>query len=175
MGYTAQPGASYNVQGSFNNFFATQLTAAGLPAWLPSAVVAYDYPQQPLTFPSWSVTHLGAEPAQTTQGQSLDPGWRGVQQMGLAEISCWESYQRASGAQGQHLRQMRDMAARVFATGATFQILDVYGTTTNPTGNGTLVRVQPVREVPAAADPNPDIGRVRLTVVYSWWERATAA
>src|SRR3990167_934498 len=147
MGFTAHPGAAYNVVGSFDNFFATQLTAAGLPAWMPSAVVNYDYPQQPLTYPSFSVTHLGSEPREIAQGRNLDPGWKGVERIGLADVRAWESVRRANGAHGRNLNQMRDMISRVFATGAAFQILDVYGSTANPTGNGTIVRVGPVREV----------------------------
>lgn len=174
MAFTAHPGAFYNVAGSFDNFFRVQLTAAGLPDWLPSAVVNYDFPQQPLTFPSWSVTHLGPEPREIAQGRNLDPGWKGVEQIGLADVRCWESVRRANGAHGRNLRQMRDMAARVFATGAAIPILDVYGTTANPTGNGTIIRANPAREVQLGTDPNPDVTAVRLLVEYRYLERATA-
>ena len=174
MGYTAQPGALLNVVGSFNDFFNTQLTAKGVPAWLPSAVVNYDYPQQPLSYPSWSITHLGSEPREVAQGRHLDPGWRGVEQIGLAEIRCWDSLQAASGQHGLRLRTMRDMAARVFATGAAVPILDVYGSTAAPTSNGTILRAGPVREAPPGMEFNPDVTAVRLIVEYSWLERVTA-
>lgn len=174
MGFTAHPGATHNVEGSFNDFFETQLTAKGIPAWMPSAVVNYDFPQKPLTFPSWSVTHLGAEPGQEFEGRNLDPGWKGGEQIGMVEISCWESYARAQGSHPQYLRQMRDMVARVFATGAAFAILDVYGSTAAPTGNGTIARCGRVSHAPAPPDPNPDVARVRMLVTYRWMERATA-
>lgn len=174
MGYTAQPGAEFNVVGSFNDFFTTQLTAKGLPAWLASAQVMHDWPQEPLPLPVWSVVHLGSEPVEVAQGRNLDPGWRGAQRVGLAEIDCWLSYASAQPNGPGYLRQMRDMAARVFATGASFPILDLYGTTGNPTGNGTIVRVDPVRGVPAPADTNADVMRARLLVTYRWLERVTA-
>lgn len=174
MAFTGHPGATLNVEGGFNHFFETQLTAKGLPAWMPSAVLNYDFPQQPLTFPSFSVTHLGAEPVQEFQGRNLDPGWKGSEQMGVAEISCWESYARASGSHAYNLRIMRDMAARVFATGVSFAILDVYGTTVNPTGNGTIGRAGPASHAGTPPDPNPDVQRVRLLVQYRWMERVTA-
>lgn len=175
MAYTAQPGAFLNVAGSFNNFFATQVTAKGLPAFMPSAVVNFDYPVQPLTYPSFSVTHLGSVAVrEVAQGRQLDGGWKGAEQVGLAEISCWESFGRASGAHTYNLRIMRDMAARVFGTGAAINILDVYGSTSAPTGNGTIVRAGPVREAPAGPDPNPDVQRVRLLVQYTYLERVTA-
>lgn len=174
MGFTAHPGSFYNVAGSFDNFFATQLTAKGIPDWMPSAVVNYDFPQKPLTFPSFSVTHLGTEPREVAQGRHLDPGWKGVEQIGLADIRCWESVRRANGAQGRNLRQMRDMVGRIFATGAVTQILDVYGTTAAPTGNGTIVRMGPAREVGVGPDPNTDITAVRMLVEYRWLERVTA-
>lgn len=174
MGYTAQIGGALNVEGSFNQHFAAQLTGKGLPDWMPSAVVNYDYPQQPLTFPSWSVAHLGSQIGNLTQGRHLDPGWRGVERVGLAEISCWESYSRAGGAHTRNLRVMRDMAARVFATGASFAILDVHGTTANPTGNGTIGRAGAVQDAPTVPDLNPDVQRLRLLVEYRWLERVAA-
>lgn len=173
MAFTAHPGAAFNVEGSFNNFFATQLTAQGLPGWMPSAVVNYDYPNRPLTYPSWSVTHLGALPVEVAQGRHLDEGWRGARQNGLVEVNCWESEQRASGQAYLHIRQMRDMAARVFATGAAIAILDIYGSTANPTGNGTIIRAMPVEDGVMPTDPNPDVIRRRLLVRYNWLERAT--
>lgn len=174
MTFPGFPGAFYNVAGSFDQFFRVQLTAAGLPDWLPSAVVNYDFPQKALTFPSWSVTHLGTVPREIAQGRNLDPGWKGVEQIGLADIRCWESVRRAQGAQGRNLRQMRDMASRIFATGAAIPVLDVYGSTANPTGNGTIIRISPLREVGLGPDPNPDITSVRLMAEYRYLERATA-
>src|SRR5260221_10550084 len=118
MGFTAQPGAEFNVIGSFNDFFNTQLTAKGLPGWLASAQLVWDFPQETLPMPSWSVFHLGSEPVEVAQGRNLDPGWKGVQRVGLAEISCWMSFYSAQGNAWAYLRQMADMARRVFATGA---------------------------------------------------------
>lgn len=174
MAFTAHPGAQYNVAGSFNDFFARQLTAAGLPDWMPTAVVNYDYPQKPLTFPSFSVTHLPSTPREMAQGRHLDPGWKGAEQIGLADIRAWESLRRASGAHGRNLAVMRDMVARVFATGAATPILDVYGSLAAPTGNGTIIRMSPVREVGQGPDPNPDITSRRFLVEYRYLERATA-
>lgn len=174
MPFTAHPGALYNVVGSINDFFATQVTAKGLPAFMPSAVVNFDFPQAPLTFPSFSVNHLGTELAEAYQGYNLDGGWRGQMRLGIAEINVWESYSRASGQHQRNLQIMRDMAARVFATGAAIAVLDVYGTTANPTGNGTIVRCEPVTDSPGTQDPNPDVLRMRMTVNYRWLERATA-
>lgn len=174
MGFTAQPGAVVNVEGSFNDFFMTQLTAKGIPAWLPSAVVTPDWPDKVITYPMWSVIHLGSEMQEIAQGRSLDPGWRGARRVGLAEIDCWASDMNASGSGNLYVRTMRDMAARVFATGASFAILDVYGTMTNPTGNGTIVRASPVNDAGRMPDANPDIHRRKLTVQYNWLERASA-
>ncbi len=184
MAYTAQIGAAFNVEGSFNDFFITQVTAKGVPDFMtaimqqayPTALVNEDYPNKPLTFPSFSITHQGSDVKTEFQGRNLNNGWRGAERMGYAEINCWISYDRASGDHMAQMRQMRDMAARVFATGAAIAILDVNGNPTgNPTGNGTIVRVQPIRDVPVPQDPNPDVMRRRLMVNYFWMERATAA
>ena len=171
MGFTAHPGATYNVIGSFNDFFERQLTAKGLPAFLASAVVNYDYPEQPLTFPTFSITHLPSQPREVAQGRQLDPGFRGAEQVALADIRAWVSRQAASGQHAGQLRILRDMAARVFATGAAISVLDVYGSTANPTGNGTIVRASPAREAPLTPDPNPDVAAARLLVEYRWLER----
>ena len=172
--FTGYPGSEYNVIGSFNDFFETQLTAKGTPAFMASAVINYDFPVKPLTFPSFSVTHLGAEQSQTFQGRGVDNGWRGDEKVGIAEIDCWESYNRASGNHIRNIRVMRDMVSRVFATGAAFQILDVYGSTASPTGNGTLIRCETVTNQSVTPDPNPDIIRSRLLVNYRWLERVSA-
>lgn len=178
MGFTAHPGAEFNVIGSFNDFFAAQVTAKGVPAWMAggqSATVVFDWPQDPLLLPSWSVTHLGGDTTEVAQGRNLDPGWKGAKRVGLADISCWLSFNGVQPSGQAYLRQMRDMAARVFATGAAIAILDVYGSTTSPTGNGTIIRAEPGRDVPVGRDLNPDVLRARLLVPYSWLERASAA
>ena|SRR3990167_11487541 len=174
MAFTAHPGAHYNVRGSFNSYFQDRLTALGLPDWMPSAVIHFDYPRRPLTFPSFSVTHLDATPVEVAQGRHLDPGWRGAKRVGTIEINVWESEERASGAHDRNAQQMADMVARVFATGAVVPILDVYGSTASPTSNGTIARARPATLAPFAADPNPDVVRLRLLVNIDWLERVTA-
>ena len=68
MAYTAQPGARYNAQGSFNDFFVTQLTAKGVPAFLSATpIVNFDFPNLPLVYPSFS----------HSSGDSATPGSRG--------------------------------------------------------------------------------------------------
>lgn len=171
MAFTAHLGAQYNVEGAFNNFFQTQLTAAGVPSFMPSAVVNYEHPNQPLTYPSFSVTHMSTINQEVAEGRHLDGGFKGARKIGLADVSCWVDYQQSSGQGNRNLRQMGDMISRVFATGAAFQILDVYGTTANPTGNGTLVRCEPAEESDVAPDLNPAIIRKRFVIQYNWLER----
>src|SRR3990167_1430637 len=171
MPFTGYPGATLNVVGGFNEYFRTQLTAQGLPAWLPSAVINWDFPVAPLTFPSWSVTHLEPLPREVAQGRNLDPGFRGAEQIGLADIRAWVSVAQASCQAPLYLRVMRDRAARVFATGATVPILDVYGTTGTPTANGTIARARPARGGALGPGPHPGIRAARMIVEYRWLER----
>ena len=174
MPFTAHPGAFYNVAGSFNNYVSIQITGAGLPAFMPSAVVNFEYPTLPLTFPSFSVTHLSTDGESISEGQNLDGGYRGYRRRGLAEISVWESVQRSSGAQIRNVQQMRDMVTRIFATGAAFAILDLYAGTASPAGTTAVVRCGPSRDAPGVQDQNPDITRRRVLVSYEWLERVTA-
>lgn len=171
MAYTAQPGGTLNVEGSFNQFFAANITARGLPDFMPSAVVNYDYPRQPLTYPSFSVTHFAAMPVQRFEGHQLDPGFKGAEFEGIAQIDCWESYQRASGNDKYNIRIMADMAQRVYATGAAIQILNIYAATANPSANGTVIRMNQAESMGLVPDPNPDITHWSLRVPYRWMAR----
>ena len=68
---------------------------------------------------------------------------------------------------------MRDMVARVFATGAAISILDVYCTTASPTGIGAHIRARPAETIEVPIDPNPDIVRIRMLIGYNWLERVS--
>lgn len=174
MGFTAHPGAAYNVEGTINKFILDNITAQGLPTWMASSVVNFDYPDTPLTYPSFSVTHLAQIGTAIAQGNQLDPGFKGRRKDGIVEVNCWESKERGHPGHNQHVKQMADMVSRVFATGASTQILDVYGSTANPTSNGTLVRMGGAEPVTTPRDPNPDVLRIRILIGYNWLERATA-
>ena len=172
--YSAQMGSLLNAEGSFNDYFARQLTGAGVPGFLGglSAVVNYQYPYQPLTFPSFSVTHIGA--VATTYHRDLGDGTRAAHMVGQAQIDCWQSWNKASGQAHYHLQQMTDMAARPFATGAAIAMLNVNAGTAYPIPNGTLVRAEPAEYSHSPPDPNPDVMRMTLLVRYSWEQRVSA-
>jgi len=172
--FSGHVGAAWNVEGSFNDYFARNITANGLPAWMPSAVVNYEYPDKPLTYPSWSITHLGSEVREVAEGRNLDRGFQGSQRVGLVEIDCWVSVLGASGQPDYQVTQMRDMAMRVFAKGPSIPVLDVYGTTGSPTANGTIIRTSPAKDGARVMDPNPDVIRRRLILPINWLERVTA-
>jgi hypothetical protein len=172
--FAGHPGAAFNVEGSFNDYFARFITAQGLPAFMPSAVVNYEYPDKPLTYPSFSVTHLGSQPQEIAQGRHLDNGWVGARRMGLVEIDVWASDQAASGQGDLQVSQMRDMVARVFANGPSIPITDVYGSTAAPTSNGTIIRTSPVQDGARVPDPNKDVFRRRMIVPIHWEERVSA-
>jgi len=172
--YSAQMGGALNAEGSLNDYFTRQLTGAGVPSFLggQSAVVNVQYPYQPLTFPSFSVSHLGAVP--TVYHRDLGDGTRAAHQVGQAQIDCWASWNKSSGQAHYQLLQMRDMAARCFATGAAIPMLNVNAGTAYPVSNGTLVRAEPAEYSHSPPDPNPDVMRVTLLVRYSWEERVSA-
>src|SRR3972149_10861113 len=87
--YSAQMGGALNAEGSLNDYFTRQLTGAGVPSFLggQSAVVNVQYPYQPLTFPSFSVSHLGAVP--TVYHRDLGDGTRAAHQIGQAQNGLW--------------------------------------------------------------------------------------
>ena len=174
----SHPYGTYNVEGSFNNWFETNITGQGLPSWMPSARVVFGWDEEtPIisgySGAAFSVAHLGNEPIQEYQGRRVGAGAVGHTREGMVDVSCWVSKQQAGNAYTQRQRQMADMVHHLFASAREFEITDLYGSLSAPTGIGALVRLQGAAEVDVAPDPNPDIQRRRFLVTYSWVERVT--
>jgi len=166
---------TYNVEGTLNNWVRVNLTAAGVPVWMPSARVVFDYPETPLisghSGHAFSVTHLGAEVVGTFEGNNTVAGSAGQMMQGMMEVNCWVSKQQAGGAWPGRLRQMGDMVGRLFTSGSQVEITNLYTSTAAPSGAGGLINVKRAYEVQVAPDPNPDIMRRRFLTTYRWIER----
>lgn len=174
----SHPYGAYNVEGSFNGWVLTNLTGAGVPSWMPSARLLFDWPEQSLVSGysghAFTVTHLGApEVVERYQGRVVMGGSAGQKMMNLAEINCWVSKQQAGGSYMQRLRQMGDMVEYLFTSGREVEIKNLYTSTANATGIKALVRLSPAQgQTITNPDPqNPDLFRRRYTVAYSWVER----
>jgi len=173
----------HNAEGTFNSWLNTNLTGAGVPWWMPSARVVFDYPETELiggySGAAFSVTHLGSDVAQTYQGRNTLGGSAGHTREGLADVSCWISRsEEMVGKVGRYqyarrLRTMADMVTYLCASARDTELLDVYSGTAAPTGIGALVRIGAANEAAVAnPDPaNPDLFRRRFLVSYRWVER----
>jgi len=155
------------VQGSFNRWLRTNITANGWPSWGQFGV-NFDYPDVPLEFPSIAVTHLGEFDGQRFQGDRVRGGATGSYRYGLAEVSCWASGQ-ANDPWVRNLRQMGDMVNYLFHSARSIPLLNIYGSTGNPTSIGIL-RLGPgedvISQVEAPRELSPNVHRARHLIRY---------
>ncbi len=163
------PYGEYSIFGTFNDWFQASVASA-LPSWMPSAVINFDYPSTPLTFPSFSVTHMGTDERPVAQSDYLDPGWQGVRKVHVVDISCWESRDRTPDYE-MHLRQMRDMATKLIRQTHSVAIKDLYTGASAATAIGAIMRIERVDAVQSPPDENPNTERAALVAVVSWLER----
>ena len=160
---------NFDVQGSINKFIVENLLT-NKPDWTNDLPINFDYPNQPLVFPSFSVTHLPSNEVQRYGGDGVGGGNKGVLETAIADISCWVDSTNAQDYQ-MKLRQMVDMVKKLFRQNVDIPILGLYSSVTAPSQTGYIVKVRSIRETPSSPDPNPAIKRVRILVSYNWVQR----
>lgn len=173
------PYGTYNVQGSLNEWFRVNVTAAGIPAWMPSARVLYDWPATGLidghSGHAFTVTHIGPDPIGSYQGRTVGDGQRGTNMLGIMEVNCWADKQIAGESVTKYLRQMSDMVSYLFISARSVDIKNIYGSTTDPANVTAIIRLEAGRQVGVGPDVNLDIRRQRFLTNYTWLERASAS
>lgn len=158
---------AYAAIGSFNSWFATNI-ALSKPSWMTAATVNFDYPRSPLIYPSFSVTHFSGSEQSVAGGGVVDPGFKGIKQIHVCEISCWVTSNDNANWQ-RDLRQMTDMVTKLLRSTRSISILDLYA---SAAATGAIMRVREVREAEAAQDSaNPNTKRARFIVTMEWIER----
>lgn len=181
----SHPYGTYNVQNSIN-YYIRQTLGTSVPSWMTwnygvsqPRTLNFNYPDQPLNFPSFSVTHHTASPQQYTQGDKADGVYKGIIRTGQMEINCWTSellYDNTGQPSGKNekwmlqLQQMRDMVVLMFEKNRYMQIYDLTDPN-NPSALTAVARVMDMREVDVLPDPNPAVHRIRIIVTYQWTER----
>lgn len=171
----------FTVVGSISYFLKNNLLT-NTPTWLTPVTgqagqntLNFDFPEQPLVFPSFALTHLGSEEmvGMTFQGDRADGTNKGIQRWGMSEINCWvQSKDNSNWA--MHLRIMRDMVFKLFSQNRAIQLYDLSNVPTVGAALGSVVRLMPgrgVREMQVAPDPNPAVKRSRILLTYFWTER----
>ena len=165
----------YSVQSSLDLFCKTSL-GLELPSWFtwvygttPPRSLNFGYPEQPLNFPSFGVTHLGDVGEDYFQGDRADGTYKGIRRAAMMEINCWES-SKNNPAWSQHLRQMSDMVHKLFRNNRTVDMYN-FSNPSSPSKLTALIRIERIREVDTVPDPNPSVKRKRVLVTYSWIER----
>lgn len=171
------PFGAYNVQSTVNQWFVTQLTAAGVPSWMPSARVVFNYGKENPLFSGYSgtvfsVTHYGYRDIANYQGRTVDNGSAGVAKAGTFEINCWINKQQAGSAYTMRLQTMADMVSRLFTIHNVIPLMHVASNTlTAPSATGRVVIGDIEFQQPQADSVNPDVWRIRAVAGYNWTER----
>jgi hypothetical protein len=164
------PRGTYNARASFNRWLRVNITANGWPAAHPAGFgITFEHPDVPLPFPSFSVHHLGEFDGQRFQGDRVRSGLTGSYRYALTEVSCWASGD-ASAAWSRDLWQMSDMVTYLCQSARSIPLLNVYGSTANPTSIG-IMRLGPgtdvIAQVEAPMEPSPNVHRARHLI--RWW------
>jgi hypothetical protein len=176
-----------NVTASIN-YFLKQNLGTNLPDWMtfnygvtqPRTLNFY-WPDQPLNFPSFSVTHHSSDPVGEYEGDRADGIYKAIERQGLMEINCWvlEVIQNKDGSQTKNqnwmlqLQQMRDMVFLLFQQNRSITLYDC----SNPNSLQdlhALIRVRDIRDTILIPDPNPAVKRVRIIITFRWKERWVA-
>ena len=182
--FTHQFGFS-NVTSSINYYLVNNL-GVNLPSWMSwnygvsqPRPLNFSYPDQPLSFPSFSVTHHTSDPFKVAQGDRADGVYRGVTRQGQMEINCWvlelllDKNGQPAGKNNQwrmQLYTMRDMVFKLFETTRFIQIYD-FAVPTAPTLLNAIIKIRDMREAAVMPDPNPAVKRIRTLCTYTWVER----
>src|SRR3972149_11649489 len=96
----------FNIYASLDVWLKARLDTNKPPA-VTTVTFNVNFPEQPLVFPSWSSSHLGADSTGGQyQGNNVESGKHGVRRFGLWEINCWVS--RKNLQWSKQVRQMAD-------------------------------------------------------------------
>lgn len=175
------------VTNSLNSYIKNNLGTLA-PSWMdwqygvsqPRTLNFY-WPDQPLNFPSFSVTHHSTEPVTYSEGDRADGNYKGIIRQGLMEINCWTSeliYDQNGNPVGKNekwrmqLNQMRDMAFLMFEQNRYIPLYD-FTDPQNPVSLTAITRIMDIREADTGPDPNPATKRTRILVTHRWVERWT--
>lgn len=174
MAFSHQFGEN-NVAGSINSFLKNNL-GTNVPSFMtwsygatPPRTLNFDYPDIPLTFPSFSVTHLSSVERDTFQGDRADGSNRGIWREGQFEVDCWVSSDN-NPSWPSHLRTMRDMVFKLFEQNRSIALSD-YATPPSPVALKALARIVRMEEQHIEEDPSPQVKRIRILIIYEFMER----
>jgi hypothetical protein len=178
----------YNVSNSINYLIKSQLPTYA-PAWLTWSYGAsqprtlnFNFPEQPLNFPSFSVTHMSDDVAIQSEGDRADGIYKGTIQQGIFDLSCWvlemvtDANGKPTGEKNEkwwlQMQQMRDAAVLMLKNNRSIPLYDCTDPN-NLVALTAIARIQEVRSRVSVPDPNPAVRRTIITATYRWAERFT--
>jgi hypothetical protein len=163
-----------NVEGSLNNWFVTQLAAFSKPSYFTSYATYFYWPENELTYPSFSFSHIPVLSRQRWQGNVETASSSAVESHGLLEINCWVNREQLNSGQEiwiPILQTMQGFVEQVYNQSSQIVIQD-YVNPSNPVATTYLVRLGDLTKPVLLPDANPAIKRRRLLIDYWWILRA---
>lgn len=172
----SHPYGQSNAIASVNDWFESNITANGMPNWMPSARVVYDFGKENPLFDghsghAFSVNHFDVGVAAEFQGRNTVGGSAGQISEGMLEINCWINKRQAGEDFVSRLRTMGEMVSYLFISASDVLLNDYNINQNNPPFTSALVRLDPARRLVVGDDPNPDVRRQRFQANYRWVER----
>ena len=186
MAYFTHQFGWYNVTNSINYFLRNKLGTT-VPQWMTfnngvtqPRTLNFNWPDQPLNFPSFTVTHLSSDPVQSFEGDRADGSYKGIERQGMFEVDCWvlEQTENKDGSQTKNykwalqLQTMRDMVFLLLQKNRSILLYDCSDPNSLVALN-SIVRLVDIREASVGPDPNPAVKRARILCTYRWVERWT--
>jgi hypothetical protein len=171
MATTISQTSIFNVEATINARIRAALTDVIRPSWLPDMpTITTDAPEDPAVMPAFSLYHISVASFDLWQGRNVGQGKKGFETAAILEVNCWVSRSNTNWLAQQ--RTMRDMVSTVLVNTIEYVIQDYGANQVSPADTGYLVRLGTAKEVQTAADPNPDVERVRILVEYDWVYRS---
>ena len=169
---TIHPTSTVNVEATINAHFRSALNALSLPLGLATRpTIIADMPEEVAVFPSISFFHIPMAFSELFQGRNADIGDSVEKGRGMLDVSAWVS--RNSINWQAQLRAMQSMIEDVAVSTKNLVILDYNADPSNPVATNYKLDFRAPQPVSTAPDPNPDIYRRRVLVVYFWTYRST--
>lgn len=147
------------------------------PSYLDAVRVIMDMPETEANLPAISISHLQFITSDNYQGRNAENGVMAVKATDTAEIGLWASRSALwNGAECWmlQLEHMQSFMMSLYTANPTLQLWDVSTDYNNPVSVPYKLNFRSLNAVQAAADPNPDVMRIRLLLTYNFNMRSAS-
>jgi hypothetical protein len=162
---------TWNVEATITQYFIDELAAIARPPQLPSYTTIVNLPEQAIVTPAFSYANLPAGTRYLYMGNNVGDGLKGGKSFGILEVSAWVS--RGAANWSAQLKIMQAMIEQVAVKANNGIVVKDYASNLSaPVTLPFLIRIIELEVVATAPDANPDLGRRRCLISFSWIHRA---